>query len=104
MAVNLREICRLCVEEIKTPSTTLTEGSTLLTKIRRFLPAVKIQPGDGLPTLVCEECESLVNICYNFKLQVERSDLALQKYYASHQEHLPLTQVWCLSTTFLSLD
>jgi hypothetical protein len=42
MAVNLREICRLCLEEIKTPSTTLTEGSSLLTKIRRFLPAVKV--------------------------------------------------------------
>jgi hypothetical protein len=42
MAVNLHEICRLCVEEIKTPSATLMEGSTLLTKIRRFLPAVKV--------------------------------------------------------------
>jgi hypothetical protein len=42
MAVNLREICRLCLEEIKTPSTTLKEGSSLLTKIRRFLPAVKV--------------------------------------------------------------
>jgi hypothetical protein len=42
MAVNLREICRLCVEEIKSPSTALKEGSSLLTKIRRFLPAVKV--------------------------------------------------------------
>jgi hypothetical protein len=92
MAVNLNEICRLCLEEIKTPSATLKEGSNLLIKIRRFLPLVKIQPGDGLPTLVCEQCVSLVNICYNFTLQVERSDLALQKYCAGHDERLPLTQ------------
>jgi len=58
---------------------------------------LQIQPGDGLPTLVCEQCESLVNICYNFKLQVERSDLALQKYCATQQEHLPFTQVCCYS-------
>jgi hypothetical protein len=42
MAVNLRDICRLCVEEIKSPSAALKEGSNLLTKIRRFLPAVKV--------------------------------------------------------------
>lgn len=91
MSLNLHEICRLCLEEIKTPSATLKEGSNLLTKIRRFLPLVKIMPGDGLPTLVCQQCVSLVNICYNFKLQVEQSDLALQKYCASH-EGPPVTQ------------
>jgi hypothetical protein len=42
MALNLHEICRLCLEEIKNPSTTLKEGSSLLTKIRRFLSAVKV--------------------------------------------------------------
>jgi len=42
MAVNLNEICRLCLEEIKTPSATLKEGSNLLIKIRRFLPLVKV--------------------------------------------------------------
>ncbi|XP_069693252.1 zinc finger protein 431-like isoform X2 [Periplaneta americana] len=85
MAVNLHEICRLCLEEIKTPSASLKEGSSLLTKLRRFLPVLKIHPGDGLPILVCDQCESLVNICYNFKLQVERSDSALQKYCISQQ-------------------
>jgi hypothetical protein len=30
------------LEEIKTPSATLKEGSNLLTKIRRFLPLVKV--------------------------------------------------------------
>jgi hypothetical protein len=55
----------------------------------------QIQPGDGLPANVCEQCENLVNICYNFKLQVEQSDFTLQKYYASQQEHLPFPQVWC---------
>jgi hypothetical protein len=42
MAVNLNEICRLCLEEIKIPSATLKEGSNLLIKIRRFLPLVKV--------------------------------------------------------------
>jgi hypothetical protein len=42
MSVNLHEICRLCLEEIKTPSTTLKEGSNVLTKLRRFLPLVKV--------------------------------------------------------------
>jgi hypothetical protein len=42
MAVNLNEICRLCLEEIKKPSATLKEGSNLLIKIRRFLPLVKV--------------------------------------------------------------
>ena len=42
MALNLNEICRLCLEEIKTPSATLKEGSNLLIKIRRFLPLVKV--------------------------------------------------------------
>jgi len=42
MAVNLNEICRLCLEEIKTPSAALKEGSNLLIKIRRFLPLVKV--------------------------------------------------------------
>jgi hypothetical protein len=42
MALNLHEICRLCLEEIKEPSTVLKEGSSLLTKIRRFLPVVKV--------------------------------------------------------------
>jgi hypothetical protein len=42
MALNKHEICRLCLEEIKIPSTTLKEGSSLLAKIRRFLPVVKV--------------------------------------------------------------
>jgi hypothetical protein len=42
MAVNLNEICRLCLEEIKIPSATLKEGCNLLIKIRRFLPLVKV--------------------------------------------------------------
>ncbi|XP_021925385.1 zinc finger protein 85-like isoform X3 [Zootermopsis nevadensis] len=92
MALNLREICRLCLEEIKKPSTTLKEESSLLTRIRTFLPVLKIQPGDGLPAFVCEECENLVNICYNFKLQVEKSNLTLKKYYANQEEYLPLTK------------
>jgi len=40
--VNLNEICRLCLEEIKTQSATLKEGSNLLIKIRRFLPLLKV--------------------------------------------------------------
>ncbi|PSN57300.1 hypothetical protein C0J52_02071 [Blattella germanica] len=92
MAVNLHEICRLCLEEIKTPCTSLKEGSSLLIKLRKFLPILKIHPGDGLPTLVCEQCESLINICYNFKIQVERSDSALQKYCATQQAHSQFTQ------------
>jgi hypothetical protein len=60
-----------------------------------YFNVFQIQPGDGLPANVCEQCENLVNICYNFKLQVEQSDFTLQKYYASQQEHLPFPQVWC---------
>lgn len=60
-----------------------------------YVNVFQIQPGDGLPAFVCEECENLVNICYNFKLQVEKSNLTLKKYYANQEEYLPLTKVWC---------
>jgi hypothetical protein len=41
---------------------------------------IQVSAGDGLPAQVCQQCVELVNTCYNFKLQCEKSDMTLRCY------------------------
>jgi len=49
--------------------------------------------GDGLPAQVCQQCVQQVNICYNFKIQCERSDANLRHYLHNLKQQELLTQV-----------
>ena len=49
--------------------------------------------GDGLPAQVCQQCVQQVNICYNFKIQCERSDANLRHYLQNLKRQELLTQV-----------
>jgi hypothetical protein len=51
-----------------------------------ILVFVQVSVGDGLPAQVCQQCVELVNTCYNFKLQCEKSDMALRDYVSSHSQ------------------
>lgn len=39
----------------------------------------QIEHGDGLPTVICFSCRQLLDMSYDFKCQVEKSDAALRK-------------------------
>lgn len=39
---------------------------------------MQIKPDDGLPSHICLECSDKLESAYNFKLQVERSDIVLR--------------------------
>jgi hypothetical protein len=39
-----------------------------------------------LPAQVCQQCVELVNTCYNFKLQCEKSDMSLRYYVSIHSQ------------------
>ena len=49
--------------------------------------------GDGLTAQVCQQCVQQVNICYNFKIQCERSDANLRHYLHTVKRQELLTQV-----------
>lgn len=45
-----------------------------------YLVFIQVSAGDGLPAQICQQCVELVNTCYNFKLQCEKSDMTLRCY------------------------
>nr|CAD7603595.1 unnamed protein product [Timema genevievae] len=42
--------------------------------------SLSVFEGDGLPTLICQQCIHQVNRSYDFKMQCERSDAMLRQY------------------------
>nr|CAD7442611.1 unnamed protein product [Timema bartmani] len=85
MVFLLDSMCRLCMsqEGILYPIF-FQDGSggpthNLPGKIMTFA-AVKVFEGDGLPTLICQQCIHQVNRSYDFKMQCERSDAMLRQY------------------------
>jgi hypothetical protein len=52
----------------------------ILRSYEECLVFMQVIAGDGLPTQVCQQCVELVNTCYNFKLQCEKSDMTLRRY------------------------
>lgn len=51
-----------------------------------YLVFIQVSAGDGLPAQVCQQCVELVNTCYNFKLQCEKSDMTLRCYVSIHSQ------------------
>lgn len=42
-----------------------------------------MEEGDGLPSIICPDCRQLVDIAYDFKCQVENSDMKLRNAFLS---------------------
>ncbi|XP_063232397.1 zinc finger protein 674-like [Bacillus rossius redtenbacheri] len=90
MVFLLDSMCRLCMsqEGILYPIfyQDASGGPThnLPSKIMTFA-AVKVYEGDGLPTLICQQCIHQVNRSYDFKIQCENSDAMLRQYASNMQ-------------------
>ncbi|XP_033610399.1 uncharacterized protein LOC111872057 isoform X2 [Cryptotermes secundus] len=83
MALDLRNICRLCMQDEDSLLPLFEVENGLPAKIEAISACIKVCAGDGLPAQVCQQCVQQVNICYNFKIQCERSDANLREYLHS---------------------
>jgi hypothetical protein len=64
---------------------------------------LQVYAGDGLPAQVCQQCVQQVNICYNFKIQCEKSDANLREYLHSLQPQefsIQVGEVVCIFISF----
>ncbi|XP_021925372.1 zinc finger protein 2-like isoform X2 [Zootermopsis nevadensis] len=80
------EICRLCLSTKRLFLPLYNTPGNLQEKINTISSRVEVIVGDGLPAQVCQQCAEMVNTCYNFKLQCEKSDMTLRHYVSSHSQ------------------
>lgn len=50
-----------------------------------------MEEGDGLPSIICIDCRQLIDIAYEFKCQVENSDIKLRNAFLTKETSLSLT-------------
>ncbi|KAK0088853.1 hypothetical protein PV325_010450 [Microctonus aethiopoides] len=72
--------CRLCLKKAN-QIWELFENDDELPKKIMACAHVQINQGDGLPTIICLTCRQLLDVSYNFKFQVEKSDEKLRQMY-----------------------
>ncbi|XP_050307631.1 zinc finger protein 420-like [Anthonomus grandis grandis] len=81
----IEKICRSCMCEsaemnnVFEKMVNAQEENILLSHMIMACSAVQISLGDGLPYLLCNNCEEKLNIAYEFKVQCEKSDTALRE-------------------------
>ncbi|XP_057334484.1 zinc finger protein 287-like [Microplitis mediator] len=88
--------CRLCLQKSKDSWPLFQSNNNQLPEKIMACAAVQIINGDGLPSTICSPCNRLLEISYNFKCAVEKTDAKLRA--TSHYKPLivyteSLTQV-----------
>ncbi|XP_046985431.1 zinc finger protein 84-like isoform X1 [Schistocerca americana] len=86
----MEKICRLCMSRaedlISIFETTDEFDRTVANKISACV-AIEAMEGDGLPSEICKECASLLDVMYNFKEKCRASDWTLRKLKARATHH-----------------
>ncbi|KAL9876832.1 uncharacterized protein LOC119642998 isoform X1 [Glossina fuscipes] len=75
----------------------------ITTQILKCL-SLEVQPNDGLPTVVCCNCRSQLQVFWRFKCLAQKADIALRKYleaYKTTEEGLMEAET-CLNPTITS--
>ncbi|KAH9635550.1 hypothetical protein HF086_003164 [Spodoptera exigua] len=80
---NIQNMCRICLNtenEILYPlvSTVNAKENNVLAQMYATFSAIQVLAGDGLPSSICEPCQTLVVQCYEFKIRCEKSDCMLK--------------------------
>ncbi|XP_072943001.1 uncharacterized protein [Epargyreus clarus] len=71
--------CRLCLCDGNFTSIFNEIGSVMISTKVMSLANVKIHPGDGLPSSICQKCIKILDTCLNFIQTCENSDTLLRK-------------------------
>ncbi|XP_077289518.1 uncharacterized protein LOC143913533 [Arctopsyche grandis] len=72
--------CRLCTRPGALIPIFTATGDVTLSAQAMSCAHIQVQPGDGLPDRVCQECSFQLNASYRFKLQCEDSDRCFRSY------------------------
>ncbi|KAF5300612.1 hypothetical protein FQR65_LT09144 [Abscondita terminalis] len=87
--LNISKVCRICLleaENMRTVFSELDQSEILevnicnLAEVLTRLTNVPVQPNDGLPTLICPICVSLIFGAYKFQVQFNHTNAILQQY------------------------
>ncbi|KAH0534344.1 hypothetical protein KQX54_003187 [Cotesia glomerata] len=70
--------CRLCLQKSKESWPLFQSNDNQLPQKIMACAAVQILEGDGLPSTICSQCNRLLELSYNFKLTVEKTDSKLR--------------------------
>lgn len=88
--IELDKFCRLCLTEgVVSQLFDESDESAILPLYMKVMrcTSVKIQQGDGLPTLLCLTCTDRVNSLWCFKKSTEYVDLSLRKLVNCHKSN-----------------
>ncbi|XP_015523679.1 zinc finger protein 502 [Neodiprion lecontei] len=75
--------CRICLKNCNQFWELFQNDEDIPRKIMAFA-AIQVEHGDGLPSVICFSCRQLLDMSYDFKCQVEKSDAALRKILLSN--------------------
>ncbi|XP_011645273.1 zinc finger protein 878-like isoform X1 [Pogonomyrmex barbatus] len=70
--------CRICLKSCTEACQLFRDGGGIPEKLMA-VAAVQIEEGDGLPTSICLSCNHLLDVSYDFKCQIQNSDLRLRQ-------------------------
>ncbi|XP_012253958.2 zinc finger protein 569-like [Athalia rosae] len=70
--------CRICLKNADEFWELFQNDHDIPKKIMAFA-AIQVEHGDGLPSVICLSCRQLLDMSYDFKCQVEKSDATLRK-------------------------
>ncbi|XP_015588875.1 zinc finger protein 184 [Cephus cinctus] len=73
------EDCRICLKKCSELLELFENEEDIPQKIMAFA-AVQVEQGDGLPTTICYPCRRLLDVSFDFKCQVEKSDAKLREF------------------------
>lgn len=86
---NSYQQCRICLKSHSSTWDLFRDGKNVIRKLTTFAN-VQVEEGDGLPSIICPDCLQLVDIAYDFKCQVENSDMKLRNTFLT-KDSLSLT-------------
>ncbi|XP_015121878.1 zinc finger and SCAN domain-containing protein 2 isoform X2 [Diachasma alloeum] len=81
------EKCRTCLKKTTDIWQVFQSDEEISSRIMACA-AVQVQEGDGLPNVICYSCRELLDVSYNFKCQVEKSDAKFREALKMHQPML----------------
>ncbi|RLU25901.1 hypothetical protein DMN91_002063 [Ooceraea biroi] len=70
--------CRVCLKSCTETRQLFHNGGGIPRKLMA-VAAVQVEEGDGLPTSICLSCNHLLDLSYDFKCQIQRSDVKLRE-------------------------
>ncbi|XP_014615311.1 PREDICTED: zinc finger protein 600-like [Polistes canadensis] len=76
--INVNEDCRICLQKSNETCQLFPNNKGFSQKLMA-IAGVQVEEGDGLPSVICFDCSQLLDISYNFRSQIQKTDTKLRE-------------------------